>query len=50
MKAFMQGASAIARWIGYAVIVLAVLGSFDALDFRLCVSAAGNCQKVGVKP
>jgi hypothetical protein len=45
MKAFLAGVAAIARWIGYAVIVLAVLGSFDVLDFRLCLSAVGSCMK-----
>lgn len=45
MREYLDGVDAIARWIGYAVIVLAILGSFDVLDFRLCVSAVGNCIK-----
>ena len=32
------------KYIGWAVVVLTVLGGIGALDFHVCIKGVGECQ------
>ena len=32
------------RALGWAVTILFILGSFDVLDFHVCIKPAGQCE------
>lgn len=32
------------RYFGWFVVALIVLGTFDIIDFHLCVGPAGSCE------
>ena len=32
------------KYIGWAVVVFFILGSFNLIDFHTCIAGAGECQ------